>query len=65
MKEKIYISVKNRSLKPNSVILIKEKYASLMIGVKKLKIKKKKSSRNYWLKKHCDIVKINSIEKLI
>jgi hypothetical protein len=64
MKEKFYISVKNSLLKSISVVLTKEKYASLMIDVKKMKIKKE-SSRNYWLEKHYDIVKINSIEKLI
>jgi hypothetical protein len=35
-----------------------------MIDVKKIKIKKE-SSRDYWLVKHNDIVKINGIEKLI
>ena len=40
MKEKFYTSVKNRLLKPNSAILTKEKYASLMIDMKKMKIKK-------------------------
>jgi len=30
--------------------------------VKKIK---KESSRDYWLENHCDIVKINGIEKLI
>ncbi|XP_060858218.1 KRAB-A domain-containing protein 2-like isoform X1 [Metopolophium dirhodum] len=64
MKEKFYISVKNRLLKPNSAVLTKEKYASLMIDVRKMKIKKE-SSRDYWLEKHYDIVKINGIEKLI
>jgi len=38
MEENVYISVKNRSLKPNSTILTKEKYASLMIdALKKFK----------------------------
>jgi len=64
MKEKFNISVKSRSLKPNSAVLTKEKYVSLMIDVKKMKIKKE-SSRDYWLEKHYDIVKINGIEKLI
>jgi len=30
IKKKLYISVKNRSLKPNSEVLTKEKYASLI-----------------------------------
>jgi len=36
IKKKLYISVKNRSLKPNSAVLTKGKYASLMIDVKKI-----------------------------
>ncbi|XP_060877060.1 KRAB-A domain-containing protein 2-like [Metopolophium dirhodum] len=56
MKEKFYMSVKNRSLKPNSAVLTKEKYASLMIDVKKMKIKKE-SSRDYWLEKHYAILR--------
>ena len=35
-----------------------------MINVKKIKIKKE-SSHDYWLEKHCDIVKININEILI
>lgn len=59
-KEKFCVIVENRSFKANSAISSRGKYASLMIDVKKLRIKTD-SSRDCRLGKHYDIVKTNSI----